>query len=144
MLDEFTSDERWVVVRHRVLYGDTDAMGIVYYANYLRFFEMGRNEYLRVRCGSYREMEAYGIRLPVIEVSARYRASARFDDQVGIATRLESVGYARTQFAYRLVRLEDEALLVEGSTMHACVSAATGRAKRFPSDVRARLLRQCT
>ena len=125
----------WVIVPHRVIYGDTDAMGIVYYGTWLRFLERGRNEYLRARGGNYRHMEASGYRLPVTEVGVRYHSPGRYDDELSIATRIEELGRVTLRFAYRVTRAGEEPLLVSGFTVHACVSAATGKACRFPPEV---------
>ena len=73
--------------RVRVRYADTDRMGVVYYANYLVWFEVGRTEWLRETGWSYREMESEGVALPVIEARCEYRQPARYDDEVEIATR---------------------------------------------------------
>lgn len=137
MVDEANEQDAWVVHRHRVIYGDTDAMGIVYYANYLRFFEIGRTEYVRARGGLYRAMEADGLMLPVIEVGAKYVASARYDDVLAIKTRVAELGHATLTFEYRLERDGDGELLCKGFTRHACVNRATGRATRMPAHVRA-------
>lgn len=126
-----------VVHTHRVIYGDTDAMGIVYYANYLRFFEIGRAEYVRARGGSYRSMEDDGLMLPVVEVKAKYLAPARYDDVLRIVTKLERLGHATIAFEYRIERDGDGQLLATGFTEHACVSRATGRPTRLPPSVRA-------
>ena len=72
----------------RVLYGDTDAAGVVYYANYLRYFEKGRTEYMRDLVLSYREIEDLGLLLPVIECYSRYKAPAAYDDLLTIETSL--------------------------------------------------------
>ena len=87
-----THDPRQRRVRHRrfktrvrVRYADTDRMGVVYYANYLVWFEVGRTEWLRETGWSYREMEADGIALPVIEAQCEYRQPARYDDEIEIA-----------------------------------------------------------
>jgi acyl-CoA thioester hydrolase len=124
-----------VVHSHRVIYGDTDAMGIVYYANYLRFFEIGRAEYVRARGGSYRAMEDDGLMLPVIEVKAKYLAPARYDDVLRIVTKIERLGHATIAFEYRIER-DDGQVLVTGFTEHACVSRATGKVTRLPASVR--------
>lgn len=126
----------WVVHRHRVIYGDTDAMGIVYYANYLRFFEIGRTEYVRARGGLYRAMEQDGLMLPVTEVGAKYLASARYDDVLRICTRVQDLGHATLTFEYRLEREGDDVLLCKGFTKHACLNRATGRITRMPDVVR--------
>ncbi len=70
--------------RHRVLYGDTDQMGVVYYANYLRFFEGARNEWIRSLGIAYTEIEARGIMLPVYEASVQYLRPAKFEDPLRV------------------------------------------------------------
>jgi acyl-CoA thioester hydrolase len=131
-----TEADSWVVHPHRVIYGDTDAMGIVYYANYLRFFEIGRTEYVRARGALYRAIEADGLMLPVSEAWAKYLAPARYDDVVNIHTRIEELGHATLRFEYRLVREADEVLLAKGYTVHACLNRATGKVTRMPLAVR--------
>lgn len=131
------ADGPWVVHRHRVIYGDTDAMGIVYYGNYLRFFEVGRAELVRARGGTYRGMEEDGLGLPVTEVGCRYHHPARYDDVLEIATRVDEVGRVVLRFEYRITRARDGALLTTGFTRHACVELATGKVARLPDAVRA-------
>jgi acyl-CoA thioester hydrolase len=116
----------------RVLYGDTDQMGFVYYANYLRYFEAGRGEFMRVRVHSYRDFEARGLKIPVVEAWTKYRAPARYDDLITIETRLSEVRAASLRFSYEVRRKGEEAPLTLGSTLHACVDA-TGRPVRLPS-----------
>jgi acyl-CoA thioester hydrolase len=106
---------------YRVIYGDTDQMGVVYYANYLRWFEMGRTELLRQIGTPYAEVEKRGFFFPVTEVSCRYVRSARFDDEIAVETILRTVGRATIVFAYTIMRKNDGELLVEGSTRHACL-----------------------
>lgn len=106
----------------RVIYGDTDQMGVVYYANYLRFFEAGRNEFLRVRGARYRDIETtFGVLLPVVEANVRYRHPARYDDWLRIETRITTLKRASLRFEYRAIRENDEKLLAEGHTVHACI-----------------------
>ena len=120
---------RWVV---RVRYAETDQMGFVYYGNYLRWFEIGRTEMLRELGMSYREVEAAGIRLPVLEAHCRYRQPARYDDRVVVETRLAGLGRASLRFAYRVLREPDDELLAEGGTEH-CFLDARGRTGRPPA-----------
>ena len=115
----------------RVIYGETDAMGIVYYANYLRWFEIGRTELMRSLGLAYREIEAQGAFLPVSEVFCKYLQSARYDDILGIETRVDSLKRASIQFAYRILRQADGAELVTGTTLHAFVDAQ-GKIVRVP------------
>jgi acyl-CoA thioester hydrolase len=122
---------------YRVIYGDTDNMGVVYYGNYLRFFEIGRNEYMRARGLTYREVEAKGLRLPVTEARCRYLRSARYDDFLTIETRVTRAKGARIVFAY-VLRNEAGEVLADGSTEHAALNEA-GRPVRVTPDIIAAL-----
>ena len=122
----------------RVIYGDTDQMGVVYYANYLRFFEAGRNEFIRAKGLRYRDFEArHRLRLPVVEAGVRYQVPARYDDLVSVETSLSQVRRASASFHYRLVR-DDGELLATGHTLHACVDLE-GRIQRMPRELLDRL-----
>jgi acyl-CoA thioester hydrolase len=118
----------------RVIYGDTDQMGVVYYANYLRYFEAGRGEFLRAHGRHYLDIEASGIRMPVVEASVRYRSSARYDDVIRVETTLAEVRRASLRFTYEIHRGREPDLLVEGETLHACVGPA-GKPVRVPNEV---------
>lgn len=121
----------------RVIYGDTDQMGVVYYANYLRYFEAGRNEFIRARGLRYRDFEAgFGLRLPVVEAQVSYRAPARYDDLLEVETSLVEVKRASARFGYRILR-EGE-VVATGHTVHACVDLE-GRIQRMPPELVARL-----
>ena len=85
---------------YRVIYGDTDQMGVVYYANYLRWFEMGRTELLRQIGATYSSVEEAGFFFPVTEVSCRYLKPARFDDKITVETTLTALGRAVLDFSY--------------------------------------------
>ncbi len=117
----------------RIIYGDTDNMGVVYYANYLRLFEMGRNEYMRTRGFPYRDIEARGMTLPVTEARCRYLRPARYDDLVTVETRVVRARGARVVFDYAL-RNEAGELVAEGSTEHGAIGPR-GRPVRLPADV---------
>lgn len=121
-------------VSYRVLYGDTDKMGVVYYANYLRWFERGRGEFLRQLGIPYLSIEQRNIQFPVIEVSCRYFRSARYDELVMIETQLLSLARATLSFSYRILRETDSFLLATGSTKHACINSR-GRIQRIPADL---------
>jgi acyl-CoA thioester hydrolase len=117
----------------RVIYGDTDQMGIVYYANYLRFFEIGRNELLRARGLRYKDVEErFGLRLPVAEAAVRYRSSARYDDLLAVETSLGEVRRVSARFDYRIVRGGE--LLATGHTVHACLDLE-GKLQRMPPEL---------
>ena len=124
------------VYTHRVLYGDTDQMGVVYYANYLRFFEGARNEWIRGLGLAYTEIEARGVLLPVMEVGVRYLRPARYDDVIEIHL---DVSHTRVKirFDYVVKRQGGEALCL-GHTVHACVGRE-GRPTRAPEWLLQRL-----
>jgi acyl-CoA thioester hydrolase len=126
-----------VRIEIRVIYGDTDQMGVVYYANYLRFFEAGRNELIRARGLTYREVEGrFRLMLPVVEAQVAYRAPARYDDLVAVETSLADVRRASARFEYRIVRGGE--VLATGHTGHACVGL-DGRVQRMPPQLLQRL-----
>src|SRR5690242_7155678 len=104
----------------RVIYGDTDQMGVVYYANYFRYFEFARAEYFRTRGGTYRDLEKEGYALPVVEATCRYKASAKYDDLIAIETKLE-LHRASMTFSYQIRRDGEPAVLATGHTVHACI-----------------------
>ncbi len=117
----------------RVIYGDTDQMGVVYYANYLRFFEAGRTEFLRAKGMGYREVEErHRIHLPVVEATVRYLAPARYEDLVTVETSLAGVKRASARFHYRIHR--DGEVLATGETLHACTDL-DGRVQRMPREL---------
>jgi acyl-CoA thioester hydrolase len=121
----------------RVIYGDTDQMGVVYYANYLRWFEAGRTEFLRAKGLSYSDFEAREkLILPVAEAGVNYLQPARYDDLVGIETRLVATRRASARFEYAVRRGPD--LLATGFTVHACVDG-DGKIRRLPRDFVARM-----
>ncbi|HEY7699422.1 MAG TPA: thioesterase family protein [Vicinamibacteria bacterium] len=120
----------------RVRYAETDGMGVVYYGNYLTWFEVGRTDLLRQLGESYREIEENeGIYLPVVEAHCRYHRPARYDDLVDIVTRASRPSLARVQFDYELSRAEDRILLASGTTLHVAVGR-DGRPRRLPRKLR--------
>ena len=121
--------------RVRVRYAETDQMGVVYYANYLVWFEVGRTDLLRRAGWSYREMEADGFALPVVEAHCEYRQSARYDDEIDIRTTGALLSPVRVRFDYAVVRAADATVLAEGHTVHASLDSQ-GRPRRLPERVR--------
>ncbi len=120
-------------VTYRIIYGDTDCGGVVYYGTYLRLFEIGRTELLRASGLTYREIEEREkIILPVVEAYIRYRAPARYDDLVEIETRLTELKPYKIKFNYAIYR--DKRLLTEGFTIHAPVTRQ-GRLTKFPAHI---------
>jgi acyl-CoA thioester hydrolase len=111
-------------------------MGVVYYANYFIWFEVGRTDLLRGSGWSYRDMEAEtGVALPVIAAHCEYRQSATYDDELEIRTTGTVVSPVRVQFDYEVVRPADGAVLATGHTVHASLDRA-GRPCRLPPRVR--------
>jgi acyl-CoA thioester hydrolase len=112
-----------VTTELRVRYAETDQMHIVYYANYLVWFEIGRVEVLRTLGLSYRDMEVeHGCILPVVEATCRYRSPALYDDEILIETRPTLLRGSVIKFGYRILRKavngEEPKLLAEGETVH--------------------------
>jgi len=123
------------VTRLRVRYAETDKMGVVYYANYFIWFEVGRTDLLREAGWTYRDMEAEGHWLPVLETHCAYRQPARYDDALDVRTSGALLSPVRMRFAYEIVRAPDGAALATGHTVHACVDRQ-GRPCRLPERVR--------
>ena len=110
--------------RLRVRYAETDQMGVVYHSNHFIWFEVGRVELLRQMGFSYRDMESEDNRfIAVVEATCRYRAPARYDEEVLVRTQLKSARDSMVHFGYELVRLSDGALLAEGETTHIVTDA---------------------
>ena len=119
----------------RVRYAETDKMGVVYYANYLVWFEVARTDWLRETGWTYRAMEQEGLGLPVIEAHCEYKASARYDDELQVKTTARLVSPVRLAFDYTVWRVGDSALIASGHTVHACVDQS-GRPARLPARVK--------
>ncbi|PHR25191.1 MAG: thioesterase [Desulfotalea sp.] len=122
----------------RVLYGDTDAGGVVYNANYLRYFEIGRTELMREWICSYSEIEKLGFVLPVTESWLRYKAPAFYDDLLTIETTIAELGHIKCKFSYKIYRQQEQEarpkLLVKGYTVHAAITKA-GKLTRLPEHI---------
>ncbi|MGI6657091.1 MAG: acyl-CoA thioesterase [Desulfobulbus sp.] len=128
-------------VDYRVIYGDTDAAGVVYNANYLRYFEIGRTEMMRAWAITYSSMEEMGCVLPVTETYLRFKAPAAYDDLITIAVSLMECTRMTCRFHYAITRREQggkETLLAKGFTNHACVNRE-GRLTPFPAEVLSRV-----
>ena len=111
-------------VKLRVRYAETDQMGVVYHANHFVWFEVGRVEFLRQLGFSYREMEANdACFIAVVDARCRYKAPAKYDDEVIVRTHLKNVRDSLVHFGYELVRVSDGVLLAEGETTHIVTDA---------------------
>jgi acyl-CoA thioester hydrolase len=127
-----------VTIEHRVGFHETDAMGIVHHANYLRFCENARVIWLETHDKSYPEWIASGLHFAVTRVDLEYKQPARFDDRIDVTTWLEWVRGASLAMAYRIER--EGTLLVSGWTEHASINDA-GRVRRIPRQDRDRMNR---
>lgn len=124
--------------RVRVRYAETDQMGIVYYANYFVWFEVGRTELLRTLGGTYRELEAEGIFLPVLTADCEYKLASRYDDELDVQTRGRLLSPIRVEFLYEVVRVADQKIMATGRTEHAALNPR-GKPVRLPEQVRTAL-----
>ena len=139
-----------VTTEVRVRYAETDQMGIVYYANYLVWFEIGRVELLRALGLTYNRLEIeHQCILPVIEACCRYRAPARYDDQIVIETRPSMLRGSILKFAYQVWRKATEAeerkLLAEGETVHVVCDGQLNKKhlpERYAEALRAMMVEQ--
>lgn len=113
----------------RVRYQETDQMGVVYHANYLVWFEVGRTSLIRNLGYSYTELEAKGLLLPVVDVGAQFRRSAKYDDVVLVETSIKEVGPSKIIFQYQIYRKADRQLLATGHTKHLWVSKEMKRVR---------------
>ncbi|HZH33510.1 MAG TPA: thioesterase family protein [Pyrinomonadaceae bacterium] len=139
--NEFTDEAAaWDETHVRVRYAETDKMGVVYHANYLVWFEIGRTEYCRARGFSYRDMEeldnAY---LVVVESYCRYKAPAYYDDELIVRTRVTEMRKRSLRFGYEICRADNEKILAEGETTHV-VTDVENHVRSFPDNYREMLL----
>lgn len=119
----------------RVRYAETDKMGVVYYANYLVWFEVARADLLRALGWTYREMEHSGVSLPVIEAHCEYHRPARYDDELEIQASGRLLSPVRMEFTYQVRRIADNLTAATGRTVHAALDN-TGRPCRLPARIR--------
>ena len=123
------------VSRLRVRYAETDKMGVVYYANYLVWFEVARADLLRSLGWTYREMEIDGVSLPVIEGHCDYHRPARYDDEIEVRTEGRVLSPVRMEFQYQVIRTHDDVVSATGRTVHAALDRS-GKPCRLPQRVR--------
>jgi len=126
----------WSSTQFRVRYAETDQMGIVYYANYLVWFEIGRTDFCRQQGFAYKEMEQQdGLYIIVAEATCRYKAPARYDDEIVVRTRLSNCRKRVLVFDYEVCRAEDEEMLAEGQTVHV-ITDREGHPRALPDKYR--------
>ena len=119
----------------RVLYADTDQMGITYYANYFKWFEAARTEYFRALGFPYTECEKKGIYLPVAESHANYLAPSTYDDDIIVRTSVSEIGNSTLRFEYQVMRAKTHIPVATGYTLHVFVTKAM-KPCRVPEEIR--------
>jgi len=125
--------DNWQEATLRVRYAETDKMGVVYHANYLVWFEIGRTEYCRARGFSYRDMEeSENAFLVVAESYCRYKAPAYYDDVLVVRTHVTELRRRSLRFGYEIIREADGVIIAEGETGHV-VTDGTGRVRSMPT-----------
>src|SRR6266702_8766954 len=130
----------WHETALRVRYAETDKMGVVYHANYLMWFEIGRTEFCRARGFAYRDMEeSENAFLVVAEVYCRYKAPAYYDDELIVRTHITELRQRSLRFGYEIVRVSDGVVIAEGETGHV-VTDGSGRVLTLPQGVAELLL----
>ena len=126
-------------IEHRVIYGDTDAGQVVYYANYFRWFESGRREILRSLKINYLELEKRGIITPVVESHCNYLHPARYDDVVIVETKIAEVKEKSIKFENRVLRKKGKKLLAAGYTINVFVDKKKMKSMKIPDDLRKKI-----
>ena len=122
-----------MILQQRVIFGDTDQMGVVYYGNYLRYFEAARAAFLRHKGKSHKDLDAWNVALPVYEAHCQYRRPAHYEDLLDVEVRVTELRGASMRFDYEIRRHGE--VLATGWTVHACVDR-DGRPRRVPRELR--------
>jgi acyl-CoA thioester hydrolase len=118
------------ILKYRVIYGDTDKMGVVYNANYLRWFEAARSSYMRRRELPYSAVESEGVQLPLTEANVRFHRPAMYEQLVDIKLWVSDITSVQVKFQYEVSY--DDAVLARGHTHHAAINMTLGRPTRVP------------
>jgi acyl-CoA thioester hydrolase len=133
-------ESEWTSTTFRVRYAETDQMGVVYYANYFIWFEVGRTDFCRQRGFAYRDMEEQdGLYIIVAEARCRYKAPARYDDEIEVRTYLKDVRKRVLVFSYEIYCTATDELLAEGETVHV-ITNREGRPRPLPDKYRELLM----
>ncbi|MFC1825117.1 acyl-CoA thioesterase [Thermodesulfobacteriota bacterium] len=128
------AENGWHETGIRIRYKDTDRMGVVYYGNYLTFFEVGRSEYLRDIGFPYSKLESKGYHFVVTEAAAKYHANVSYDSIITVRTRVADVKNVRLRFEYEVMS-EEGGLLVSGHTVHGCLNS-NQKPTRMPAELK--------
>jgi acyl-CoA thioester hydrolase len=126
-------------IKHRVIYGDTDAGQVVYYANYLRWFESGRREIFRNLKITYTALIKRSIITPVVEAHCNYFHPARYDDVIVVETRISEVKEKSIKFEHKVYRKKDKKLLAAGYTINVFVNSKKMKSIKIPDDIRKKI-----
>ena len=126
-------------IEHRVIYGDTDAGQVVYYANYFRWFESGRREIMRALGINYADLEKSGVITPVVEAHCNYFHPARYDDIVIVGTKVSEVKEKSVKFDYKISRKKDKRLLASGHTVNVFVDRKKMKSMKIPDYIRKKI-----
>ena len=126
-----TAKPRASETRFRARYAETDKMGVIYYANYLVWMEMGRTDFCKNAGFDYRDMETDGASMAVAEATCRYVTPARYDDEILVTTWIEKLNRRLITFAYVISNATTKAVLAEGKTVHIAIGA-DGKARSIP------------
>lgn len=127
-------------ISFRVRYGETDQMGVVYHGNYAQYLEMARIEWLRDLGISYKELEASGVMLPVVNLSVKYLKPAMYDDILTVIVKLKKIPTVRIIFDYEILNQNGE-LLSEANTVLAFMDGATKRPIRCPKSILSKIVK---
>ena len=130
--------EKWHTMELRIIYRDTDLMGVVYYANYFAFFENARTEYMRSLGYPYLRLEKEGLFLPVVEASAKYRGNVGYDSLIIIKTRISSITRVTVRFDYQVLD-DTEKIIITGHTVHGVIDK-NKKPCRLPEDAKKAIL----
>lgn len=126
-------------VEHRVIYADTDAGQVVYYANYFRWFENGRRELFRSLKIDYKDLDKRGIIIPVVEAHCNYCHPARYDDIVVVQTKISEVKEKSVKFEHKVLRKKGGKLLATGYTINVFVDRKKMKSVKIPNDIRKKI-----
>ncbi len=126
-------------VEHRIIYGDTDSGQVVYYANYLRWFESGRREIFRSFKIDYNALDKSGIITPVVEVHCNYHHPARYDDVIVVETKIAEVKEKSVRFEHKVYRKKGGKLLASGYTVNVFVNKKMMKSMQIPEYIRKRI-----
>ena len=124
-----------IATEYRVTFSDTDAMGVVYYANYFEWFEIGRTEFFRSLGIPYKELDARGFVTPVVEAYCKFIKPARYDEILLIDTWVSVFKRATIRFEYSVIQKKDSLKLAEGYTVHAFLNKEDGKIVRIPEYI---------